>query len=139
MRLHDGMGGQKELSGVLNMPAAGQIKAVAIVIFQQACKVALRALQGGLQSMGQRDLMRCSPCALLPEREEIQIQQLSQLFWVIGVIGRQRKAQRFFPVVDVERCQQECGAGDEFNMAAQVQEWLDHGALDAAVVIQERP
>ena len=126
MRLHGGMGGQKELSGVLNVPAAGQIKAVVIVIFQQACKVVLRVLQGGMQSMGKCDFMRGSPCALIPEWEEMQIQQLPQLLWVIGVIGRQLKAQRFFPVIDVERCQQECWAGDEFDMAAQMQEWLDH-------------
>ena len=92
MHLHGGMGAQKELSGILNVPAAGQIKAVATVIFQQACKVVLRVLQGGVQSMGKCDFVRWSPWALLPEREEVQIQQLPQLFWVIGVIGRQLKA-----------------------------------------------
>ena len=88
--------------------------------------------------MGKCDFMRCSPCALIPEREEMQIQQLPQLLWVIGVIGRQLKAQRFFPVIDVERCQQECGAGDEFNMTAEVQEWLDHVRLMLPWLISER-
>ena len=73
MRLHGGVGVQQKLSGVLNVPAAGPIKAVAIVIFPKACKVVLRVLQGGMQSMGQCDLMRGSPCALTPEREDVNI------------------------------------------------------------------
>lgn len=75
--------------------------------------------------MGKRDYMRRSPSALIPKREEMENQQLLQLFWIVGVIGRQLKAQRLFPVVDVERCQQECVAGVEFDMATRVQQWLD--------------
>lgn len=78
------MGGQKELSGVLNVPVVGRIKTVAIVVLQQARKVVLRVLEGRMQSMGQCDLMCGSPCALTPEREEVNISQLPKLLWVIG-------------------------------------------------------
>lgn len=72
---------RKNCLGVLNVPVVGRIKTVAIVVLQQARKVVLRVR---MQSMGQCDLMRGSPCALTPEWEDVNISQLPQLLWVIG-------------------------------------------------------
>ena len=58
----------------------------------------------------------------------------------LGHWGRSQplKAQRLFSVIDVERCQKECGAGDEFDMAAQLQEWLGHVRWMLRWLISER-
>ena len=73
MHLHGGMGAQKELSGILNVPAAGQIKQSLSSSSSRPGKSYCGFLQGGMQSMGQCDLMRGSPCALTPEREDVNI------------------------------------------------------------------